>query len=657
MEPPSKSNDRTATHNEGNTPMDEEDFTRACQEGDMVMVQHVFQHHDTGLHLSLEKAFEIACGFGNGRMVQWILENTGLANGKLDPLLDAFLCSCSQGNHDVAVHLFEQIPRVRRFARKFHRYSHRVKNGAPLHFACKSGNMELVQWLVRETNAMENHPRVYLDASPLNVYPLVTAAREGHWDIAKWLTNRAGAEKQFLLRWGVSIRYNSSDSSERCQVIRVAVHELGADVNKEREDGAEYAAYANYVADAVQNKLDEVVKVLLEECGADPNFSCVPGLLALDHAVKNEDLSMVQLLVKHGAEITDYHLRDAVEKENMEILKFLLEEGEEGVGTGSPLIRACEKSSLPMMKLLVKHGANVSGEFYDENFSPLHMAVCNEKFEMVKFLLKDCNADVNARDSRGRTPLFRACGFGLSFPIVKLLVKHGANVNDTLEDEDGITPLFEAVWNKMFETVQFFVEECNADVNTKNDKGETPIFRTDLEMAKHLVKLGADVHLQSLSGESPLLVNTKWDDLDSVKFLVEECGVDVNQTDADGETALFYACAGERGASIRLVDYFLGRPDINLAKKNHKGQTAYEYATLFQPKHLPHHQSQQEHSANMETIANKIQERETRLPKLLNYLTEQGWWADARNSPRKGLPQSGENAAECPLASKKQRCS
>jgi len=115
--------------------------------------------------------------------------------------------------------------------------------------------------------------------------------------------------------------------------------------------------------------------------------------------------------------------------------------------------------------------------------------------EYLKKLVSE-GANVEAKNNFGNTPLSIASGYG-QFEIVKYLIEeHNANVEAKNSVGFGATPLIYASLNGHLEIVKYLIEECNANVEAKNNYGETPLLYASiygrLEIVKYLIENGAN---------------------------------------------------------------------------------------------------------------------------------------------------------------------
>ena len=71
------------------------------------------------------------------------------------------------------------------------------------------------------------------------------------------------------------------------------------------------------------------------------------------------------------------------------------------------------------------------------------------------------------------TPLFYAAKANKDLRIVRCLVSNGANVNKKVYDE--LTPLHASASKGVLSIIRYLVEQ-NADINSLDSKGETPLY-------------------------------------------------------------------------------------------------------------------------------------------------------------------------------------
>jgi hypothetical protein len=156
--------------------------------------------------------------------------------------------------------------------------------------------------------------------------------------------------------------------------------------------------------------------------------------------------------------------------------------------------RLHEEKALNGIKLLVKHGANVSTEIQCGNFgdSAMSYAVCFDLIEVARYLFAN-NAkigfyrfrsvemttlfiengyDITSPDLHGQTLLHHAMGQGTDSKLRHFLVGHGCDM-DT-RDKEGDTPLHHAARHGSTECI---TQLCHmgARLDIRNYKGKTPL--------------------------------------------------------------------------------------------------------------------------------------------------------------------------------------
>jgi ankyrin repeat protein len=134
-----------------------------------------------------------------------------------------------------------------------------------------------------------------------------------------------------------------------------------------------------------------------------------------------------------------------------------------GAALSVPLQKACRE----LAEKLVSRGADVNLRD-TEGRTPLHYAA-QAGDENVGELLIDHGAEVDAMDASGATPLHDAARGSKS--IVELLLTHGAAVS--IADKRGDTPLHIAVLRGHREIVELLLAH-NPDLDIRNSRGRTP---------------------------------------------------------------------------------------------------------------------------------------------------------------------------------------
>jgi ankyrin repeat protein len=154
--------------------------------------------------------------------------------------------------------------------------------------------------------------------------------------------------------------------------------------------------------------------------------------------------------------------------------------------------------------------------------TPLFMAAQNCHLAVLRYLVKELNADVNQAKNNGTTPLCIAAQNGL-LAIVRCLVKE-LKADAKQGDKDGCTALYFAARAGNLDMVRCLVMECKADGGQVTREGTC---------ARYIAS--QEVHL------------------DVVQCLVDELGADVNRSRCNGSTLLMAASLREHRKVIAYL--------------------------------------------------------------------------------------------------------
>lgn len=148
---------------------------------------------------------------------------------------------------------------------------------------------------------------------------------------------------------------------------------------------------------------DYAIAQLLVQNGADTNvLNQATKITMLKKARENDDLEAVKFLVENKATIDTSVLNDALKENKERIARYLIAHGAplKIKGTGdAPLHIAARNRDRAMVELLIEHGALLTDKDSAGN-TPLHLAAINNDFDMAKLLVGH-GAESNALNDVG----------------------------------------------------------------------------------------------------------------------------------------------------------------------------------------------------------------------------------------------------------------
>ena len=302
----------------------------------------------------------------------------------------------------------------------------------------------------------------------------------------------------------------------------------------------------------------EIVQYLLKT-GKNSQETLNDALWALcDARPKPDTLKIAQRLLEYGAQVNSqagfYNttpLHGAAQNGSLELVKLLVSKGAKVNAVDKefsmPLAKAVQADNLEIAKFLLEHGADKTINHADTEFQT---AIFKARSAKMAQLLIANGANVSDRDKKGQSVLLHAVANYLDFDLLKVLLQNGADINE--QDKSGTTALLWAAQHPYERDdkncVQFLLEN-GANANVANNQGETPLLVAEkLDVLQALLAHGADVNAQNEDGQTALIhVAQIYDPQgEKTKWLLEH-GADVNIRDKKGKTALGYATADNAG--------------------------------------------------------------------------------------------------------------
>lgn len=151
----------------------------------------------------------------------------------------------------------------------------------------------------------------------------------------------------------------------------------------------------------------------------------------------------------------------------------------------------------------------------------------------LKFKIKVKSADGNEEEFETGPLVYLASKGSKNYELMKLLINHGVSVNET--DEDGRTPLMNAIRGNKKKLVKFFLNFAEIDKNQSDNDGKTPIHHVVCPMER-----------------------VSFENTEILEILAKH--FDINKTDETGKPPIYYAHLQDSGVmAAKLIQ--LGAKD------------------------------------------------------------------------------------------------
>ena len=455
---------------------------------------------------------------------------------------------------------------------------------SPLHVACKKGNLNLVRSLICDYHADLNN-KDHFDKTPF-----ILALENERDEVMLVLISEFGHDPTNSKdRNGVSPLHVACKKGN-LSLVRTLIHDYHADINDK-----DHLGKTPFIL-ALENERDEVMLVLISEFGHDPtNSKDRNGVSPLHVACKKGNLSLVRTLIHdYHADINDKdHLGKtpfilALENERDEVMLVLISEfGHDPTNSKdrngvSPLHVACKKGNLSLVRTLIcEYHADLNDRDIFGN-TPITLAIENERNEvmlvlssefttnikskigvslhvackkgnlsLVRTLIHDYHADLNNKDSSGKTPFTLALEYERDEVMLVLINEFGCDPTN-IKCRKGVSPLHVACKKGNLSLVRTLILDYHAGLNKKDSYGKTPFIKAlenerDEVMLLLISEFRYDpTNIKGRNDASPLHIACKKGNLSLVRTLIHDYHADINDKDISGKTPFTLALENER---------------------------------------------------------------------------------------------------------------
>ena len=312
-----------------------------------------------------------------------------------------------------------------------------------LHYAASKGFEDIIEELIKRNVKLDSR-------CDKGVTPLHLAIQNNHFNIVKTLVKYGVNINEFSIIRQSSLDIEDGQKLIKITPFELAFHYKNYPIiNLLLENKAKAQATSGYeirkmsIYWAVNKDFRGIAKLILQ----DPDQIANANLMRL--LASSKSVEMVELLFKYfNFQPNDNFFQIAVGYDMIDVVKFLIKNGEarkinmKYVDEFWPLEHAIENNSLKMVQILLDNGAETDKIVQPYNLTYLHKAVNEGKLELVDVFIRH-GLNVNAEGDDSWNPLYTAVLYG-HLEIAKSLIVNGAKINAKTA-HPGSTPLMAAI--------------------------------------------------------------------------------------------------------------------------------------------------------------------------------------------------------------------
>ncbi|NXW85436.1 ANR16 protein, partial [Alopecoenas beccarii] len=289
------------------------------------------------------------------------------------------------------------------------------------------------------------------------------------------------------------------------------------------------------------------------------------GDTLLHHAARYGHRDVLAYLVETlGMDVevfnSDYKrpLHEAASMGYGECVSYLLERGASvdclKKADWTPLMMACTRKNLEVIKALVEHGANPLLKNKD-GWNCFHIASREGHPQVLRYLLDVSPSSWDTESTIKRTPLHTAAA---NNSVQAFLVSPRCQYKPDSRDKCGVTPFMDAIQNGHVNIARLLLEKHQACPTAVDALGAQALHRAAVtaqdEAIRFLIsELGIDVNERATDVQlTALHYAAKEGHTHTIQTLLS-LGADVHTKDGKNRSALHAACAGQQADAARIL--------------------------------------------------------------------------------------------------------
>jgi len=280
--------------------------------------------------------------------------------------------------------------------------------------------------------------------------------------------------------------------------------------------------YVPFVAAVLANDLKKIKQLIGD--GADVNWTINGGMTVLMFAAERSSFETVKLLIEKGADVNavnTYFYNGPRVKCFQPWVKNDYHDGH----NKTALFYALNNPDLKVTELLLDKGANINAKDISGETVLMYAIDDKNRPQIIKLLIAK-GANINAKDIKG------------SPQMIKLLIDRGANVN--AKNNFNVTVLMKALHKGDLQTVKLLTDKGASINNADNSLLASAIFSENTDVINFILSKGVNINETNKYGETALMDASKMGYTEIVKLLIEK-GANINAVNAENKNALLFA--------------------------------------------------------------------------------------------------------------------